>query len=138
MLRLIPMSLHSKDDAYMTADHLKQNQMEKDRVKWTHQNLPQKEKQLHRKKMRSTGWWSWQDVRDREMMIYVLTELFTLAQRAVEIELYTLALSMVVAMAYLKKKENKKKMMSLRHFRMATPPTTSSSRGTKQNVGDRK
>ena len=72
------------------------------------------------------------------MMIYVLTELFTLAQRAVEIELYTLALSMVVAMAYLKKKENKKKMMSLRHFRMATPPTTSSSRDTKQNVGDRK
>ena len=43
------------------------------------------------------------------MMIYVLTELFALAQRAVEIELYTLALAMVVAMAYLKKKENKKK-----------------------------
>ena len=110
MLRLIPMSLHSKDDAYMIADHLKQNQMEKDRVKWTHQNLPQKEKQHRKTKMRSTGWWSWQDVQDREMMIYVLTELFTLAQRAeVEIELYTLALAMVVAMAYLQKKKNMKK-----------------------------
>jgi hypothetical protein len=79
-----------------------------------------------------------------------MDEIYRLAEAAIELYARALAevviehftLMLVATMNLMVKKILKKKwwmkMMSLRRFHMATPPTMSSSRDMRRNVGDRK
>ena len=148
MLRLTPMSLLNSGDASSTIDLQLQNLTVKGAMK-IHHNLPKK-KYPQKMRTRLTGWLHWHGAQDRETTAYIMDEIYRLAEAAIElyaralaevvIEHFTLMLmaTMNLMVKKILKKKWRMKMMSLRRFHMATPPTMSSSRDMRRNVGDRK
>ena len=148
MLRLTLMSLLNSGDASSTIDLQLQNLTVKGAMK-IHHNLPKK-KYPQKMRMRLTGWLPWHGAQDRGTTAYIMDETYRLAE--VAIELYTWALAeveiehftlMLVATKNLMvkkilKKKQWKRTMSLRRSHMATPLTTSSSRGMRRNVKGRR
>ena len=148
MLRLILMSLLNSGDASSTIDLQLQNLTVKGAMK-IHHNLPKK-KYPQKMRTRLTGWLHWHGAQDRETTAYIMDETYRLAE--VAIELYTRALAEVVIEHFtlmlvatknlmvkkILKKKQWKRTMSLRRSHMATPLTTSSSRGMRRNVKGRR
>ena len=144
MLRLTPMSLLNSGDASSTIDLQLQNLTVKGAMK-IHHNLPKK-KYPQKMRTRLTGWLHWHGAQDRETTAYIMDETYRLAE--VAIELYTRALAEVVIEHFtlmlvatknlMVKKKQWKRTMSLRRSHMATPLTTSSSRGMRRNVKGRR
>ena len=148
MLRLILMSLLNSGDASSTIDLQLQNLTVKGAMK-IHHNLPKK-KYPQKMRTRLTGWLRWHGAQDRETTAYIMDETYRLAE--VAIELYTRALAEVVIEHFtlmlvatknlmvkkILKKKQWKRTMSLRRSHMATPLTTSSSRGMRRNVKGRR
>ena len=148
MLRLTPMSLLNSGDASSTIDLQLQNLTVKGAMK-IHHNLPKK-KYPQKMRTRLTGWLHWHGAQDRETTAYIMDETYRLAE--VAIELYTRALAEVVIEHFtlmlvatknlmvkkILKKKQWKRTMSLRRSHMATPLTTSSSRGMRRNVKGRR
>ena len=148
MLRLTPMSLLNSGDASSTIDLQLQNLTVKGAMN-IHHNLPKK-KYPQKMRTRLTGWLRWHGAQDRETTAYIMDETYRLAE--VAIELYTRALAEVVIEHFtlmlvatknlmvkkILKKKQWKRTMSLRRSHMATPLTTSSSRGMRRNVKGRR
>ena len=148
MLRLILMSLLNSGDASSTIDLQLQNLTVKGAMN-IHHNLPKK-KYPQKMRTRLTGWLRWHGAQDRETTAYIMDETYRLAE--VAIELYTRALAEVVIEHFtlmlvatknlmvkkILKKQQWKRTMSLRRSHMATPLTTSSSRGMRRNVKGRR
>ena len=148
MLRLTLMSLLNSGDASSTIDLQLQNLTVKGAMK-IHHNLPKK-KYPQKMRTRLTGWLHWHGAQDRETTAYIMDETYRLAE--VAIELYTRALAEVVIEHFtlmlvatknlmvkkILKKKQWKRTMSLRRSHMATPLTTSSSRGMRRNVKGRR